>query len=142
MNKEFSKVVSLPERDSGITHSIIRLNNMHIGKGKGKYKRRTALVIRNVESGKWILRYVMGAGGLVKGLTLDAISIDYDGIDALNLKTKQDVKLVVKKASVLQRQIWLCTHPDLIVSTSFKLCWIGMLLTLDSVASKLASLLG
>ncbi|MFC5079535.1 hypothetical protein VTH8203_01522 [Vibrio thalassae] len=139
MKLNVNTIVRLPLHDSGYTHCIARLSNAYVGRSPQKYRRRKVLYIKNIENGRWILRYVMGAGGL-PGLTKDAVALDYDGIEALGANRKE-CSLEIKPATFFQRQIWLCNHPDLVVSTSFRLCWIGLLLTVEAIFDRVLALL-
>ena len=84
-DKIFTNALLLPQQDSGIALSIIRLNNCHIG----HYKRRTPVFIMNTRNRKWTIRYTMGNGGTVKELTKASFAIDYDGLCELDVKYKQ-----------------------------------------------------
>lgn len=133
------RVLKLPDEDVGLSNSIVRLENHHIG--KGKIKRRTALHIKNDENDQWIIRYAMGNGGKVKGLKKEFIALDYDGVNELGVYFKQDVTLSVREAGWWDITKWFWTFPDLNVKFSFRLGVIGFLLGVISFADLLFKLI-
>ena len=54
----FTNILRLPIEDSGMSHSIVRFSNNHIG--DRKIPRRTAVLIKNTANQKWIIRELTG----------------------------------------------------------------------------------
>ena len=140
--KNFSKVVRLDKRDEpGFASSIIRLHNRHLDAKKRdpqRFWRREAVVVKNLDNGQSIVRMVLGSSG-VRNLTLNAIAIDYDGMDALGLSQTayQDdqLQIEVRKANDLDVIRYYWNHPDIgyrtahrIAAISFAMGTIGLLL--------------
>ncbi len=122
---EFLKVIRLPDEDSGIERSIVRVSNNLIG--QGLMSRRSPVLIKNQETKRWIVRYVMGNNGKVKGLNNTTLALDYDAVHDLGVRYGE-TKLEVKKASLVQSIVWLCRSPDLNVRLSMCLSLIGFFL--------------
>ncbi|BEI26567.1 hypothetical protein ACPFUC_001890 [Vibrio cholerae] len=135
----FTNVIDLPERDCGLSQSIIRLANVHIG--HSKIKRRTPLRIINTDNQQWTIRYAMGNNGSVKGLNKSTIAVDYDATQELGVSFKQPVRIIVKKASLFECLTWLATSPDLNVRLNTRLGLLGASLGLVGLAISLISLL-
>lgn len=124
---KINKVIELPLSDSAYSNPVVRLNNIHIG--KGKIVRRTPLHIVNPANGQSTIRYAMGNGGTVKGLTKDAIAVDYDATVELGISFKDEsVELEVKPASIVQSFVWLMNSPDVNVRLNTRLALIGFVL--------------
>lgn len=136
-NKIFSNIVRLPHSDSGMAHSIIRLNNCHIG--KSRIPRRTALFIKNSHNNQWIIRYAMGNSGSVSKLTKNTIALDYDAICDMGVQYEQSVSIIVRKATVFQSMVWLSQSTDLNVRLSFRLAVLGAVLGLTGLLISLPS---
>ncbi|NAX34108.1 hypothetical protein CAG54_00440 [Vibrio sp. V27_P1S3P104] len=132
---KFENVVPLPHADSGLQHSIIRFNNSHIG--KDKIPRRSAMLIRNTESGQWTIRYAMGNSGTLKGLTKTSVALDYDAICELGVQYGKPVSLEVKRASLIKSMHWLMTSPDLNVRLNTRFAVLGAVLGLISLVISL-----
>jgi hypothetical protein len=124
---QFDSVVRLPAEDSGLQHSIVRLNNSHIR----TVGRRTPLIILNGK--RWVIRYSMGNGGTVKNLTKNAIALDYDAICDLGVRFGQPVNLKVRKASVFESMSWLLNSPDLNIRLNTRFALLGVVLGLVSL---------
>ena len=125
-------VVRLENVDAGISNSIVRLSNSMIDAKRIDRKcffRREPLLIRNPDNGSSIIRFGMGSNGL-KGLTKDAIALDYDATDALGVTFKSEVNLEVKRASRRQVYLWFYNHPDLLVQISSRLAMFGAVMGL------------
>lgn len=138
-----SSVVRLPSSDAGIHNAIIRLNSSWIDatrQDRGKFFRRDALIILEPHTGLKTLRYAMGAAGL-KGVTKDAIALDYDAVDALGISFNSPVQLQVRRASVIEVYTWFWEHPDLSVQLSIRLGVVGAVLGIMGFITGLAALL-
>lgn len=123
----FESVVKLPQEDSGLQHSIVRVDNSNVR----FYGRRTPVAIYNLNGNrkKWILRYVMGNNGRVKGLTKRALAIDYDGMCELDLSLHYGTEnLVMRKATTWQCILWLANSTDLNTRLSTRLGLLGAVL--------------
>ncbi|WP_435000240.1 hypothetical protein ACRZ5S_22665 (plasmid) [Vibrio scophthalmi] len=137
-------VLRLPSEDSGLTNSIVRFDNSRVAafnQSKGKFVRRKAVKITNVENKQWIIRYVMGNGGTVKGLKRNCIAIDYDGIVDLSVSYKQPVSLQIKYANWCDTAVWFWDYPELNIRWSFRLGVTGFALGLISIADLLLSMI-
>ena len=124
---KFDKAIQLTDKDSGVSIAIARLNNTLIDKSKtdkSKFFRRQAVKITNRENGYWTLRYCMGSAGL-KGLSKNAIAIDYDAADSLGIRFNQPVDLLVEKASYFRALSWYMRHPDQSVRMNTHLAVLG-----------------
>ncbi len=139
--RQFSSVIPLPDEDAGLTNSIVRLNNIHIGNPDGRITRRTPLVIINSESKQWTLRYAMGNGGTVKGLNKDVLALDYDAICDLGIRYKRDANLIVRKASLIESTRWLICSPDLNVRLNTRFALLGVVLGLVSLVITFVTIL-
>tara|TARA_B100000446_G_scaffold184352_1_gene206134 strand:- start:17432 stop:17869 length:438 start_codon:yes stop_codon:yes gene_type:complete len=140
-SKRFESVVRLPPEDSGLQHSIVRLNNNHIDSKKHdttKFFRRDAVVVINQDNGEKVLRYVMGNPGL--SITKDSLAIDYDAVDHLGIKYKEQVNVEVRAASAIEVLMWFWHHPDLSVNLSVRLGVIGAVLGVLGFMTGLASM--
>jgi len=139
---EMQKVVRLPEKeDPHFAASIVRLHSSHIDarkKNRNKYFRREAVIIKNRETGQWIVRMVLGSKG-ISGLTRDALALDYDGIDALGYTQAvfagEPVDLEITRANDWDVIRYYWNHPDIgyrtahrITAISFGLGLIGLVL--------------
>jgi hypothetical protein len=124
---EVNRVIPLPDEDSGMDHSIVRVNNRNIDSEKmdtSRFFRRQPLIIKNKANNRRILRYVMGHKHL--SIKLNEIAIDYDGIDALGISYKTQVDLVCRKARYHEVIIWFWNHPDLGLSLATRLGVLGL----------------
>ncbi|MCE0761017.1 hypothetical protein LWH94_17705 [Marinobacter sp. G11] len=122
-------VVRLPMADSGLQNSIVRLNNRNMDstrKDRARFFRREPLVIVNNVDGSKILRYAMGSSGL--GICKNAVGLDYDGVDALNIRFKEPVDLEIRRAKRWEVWQWFWQHPDQSVQLSIRLGIAGALL--------------
>lgn len=128
-HKRFTNVVRLPQQDSGNALSIVRLNNKHIV----EFKRRTAVFIQNTHNRKWTIRYTMGNGGTVKGLTKSSFAIDYDGICELDVQYEQPVQIVIRKATLSEALKWLLKSPDLNIRLNTRIALLSAILAIYSV---------
>lgn len=128
-DKIFTNALLLPQQDSGIALSIIRLNNCHIG----HYKRRTPVFIMNTRNQKWTIRYAMGNGGTVKELTKASFAIDYDGLCELDVKYKQPASIIIRKATISESLKWLLKSPDLNIRLNTRLALLSTALAIYSV---------
>lgn len=124
-------VVKLEPCDSGISHSIVRVNNSMVDSKKqdrNRFFRREALLIKNLDNDASIIRFVMGSNSL-KGLTKDAIALDYDATDTLGIETYTDnCNLSVQRATRWQLYMWFYNHPDLLIQISSRLAIFGALM--------------
>ena len=100
MYSQFRSIIALPSADSGLQHSIVRLHNIHIG--ANKIKRRTPVVIKNLDNQKKVIRYAMGNGGTVKKLTKSTIALDYDGVNDLGVYFEQEGRFIVREATLVE----------------------------------------
>lgn len=135
--------VQLPPQDSGLQLAIARFHNRHIDAkrlDRSKFFRRDALCIVNLDNNARIIRYAMG-GAAVKGVCMDAIGLDYDGVDALGIRFHQPARLVVRRALRWEVIHWLATYPDLSVRLSIQLGLLGACLGVLGFAIGLISLL-
>ncbi|GMQ49628.1 hypothetical protein VB10N_46270 [Vibrio sp. 10N] len=128
-HKIFTNVVRLPQQDSGNALSIVRLNNKHIG----EFKRRTAVFIQNTHNRKWTIRYIMGNGGTVKGLTKSSLAIDYDGICDLAVQYEQPARIIIRKATFNESLMWLLKSPDLNIRLNTRIALLSAVLAIYSV---------
>lgn len=135
MKTSITTVVPLPTSDAGMQRSIVRFNNSRIG--KNKISRRTAMFIQNKANGQWTIRYAMGNAGNVKGLTKEAIALDYDAVNELGITFSTPVQLEVKKSDLVRSMLWLATSPNLNVRLSFRFAILGAVLGLISLAISL-----
>lgn len=130
----FERIVQLTPEDSGLSNNIVRLNNIWIDSKKmnrSVYFRRDPVVIKNTENGQTIVRYVMGSPG---GFSVkkSELAIDYDGMDTLGVQRGQECHLLVKRANIVERLVWLLKHPDLNVNLSIRLALLSVVLGLLS----------
>ncbi|MBD0788229.1 hypothetical protein HUO09_17880 [Vibrio sp. Y2-5] len=103
-------IVRLPDVDSGPSQNLIRVHNSNMK----PFRRRMPVVIHNIDSGKWTIRYIVG-GNSLKGLTKTSVGLDYDAYVELGIdRAKKPYNLVVKKANIAQVNIWLMRSPDAI----------------------------
>jgi hypothetical protein len=122
VSMKIENVVPLPLEDSGLQHCIVRLNNRNMDskrKDPKRFYRREPLVIVNRLDGSKILRYAMGHSG--QRICKTAIGLDYDAVDALNIRFRQDVDLEVRRATRWEIWRWFWHHPDQSVQLSIKL---------------------
>lgn len=129
----FSTVVRLPAEDAGLQNSIVRIANCNVGSKPTQFARRTPVVITNTANKKWILRYVMGNGGTVRGLTKTAVALDYDGVCDLGVQYEQSGSLTISNATLHHSMLWLMNSPDLNVKLSMRFAVLGALLGLVSL---------
>ena len=138
---QFSLVIPLPVEDSGLTNSIVRLNNIHIGKSKSHIARRTPLLIMNQDTRQWTVRYAMGNGGTVKGLNKNVLALDYDAICDLGVRFGQPSNISIHKASLMESMRWLMSSPDLNVRLNTRFALLGVALGLVSLLITLITIL-
>ncbi|MFU7507003.1 hypothetical protein ACA544_18230 [Vibrio cholerae] len=75
------------------------------------------------------MRPSLTRSGTVKGLTKDAIAVDYDATVELGISFKDEsVELEVKPASMVQSFVWLMNSPDVNVRLNTRLALIGFVL--------------
>ena len=77
-----NQVVMLTGDDAGLHNLIARVRNNHI---KRDFQRREAVIIKNLETGTKIIRYVMGESQNLE-LERGTIAVDYDGLVSLGYK--------------------------------------------------------
>ncbi|NMT03675.1 hypothetical protein HKB22_01840, partial [Vibrio parahaemolyticus] len=97
---KIESVVRLPMEDSGLGHNIVRLNNRNVDskrKDPNRFFRREPVVIYNPHNGTKVIRYVMGNPGTMS-ITKNAVGLDYDAVDALGVKFKEEVSLEMRRA--------------------------------------------
>lgn len=135
------QVRRLPDQDSGLSLCIVRLENHHVGTKPGQFPRRTPVRITNRNNGKWIIRYVMGNGGSVKGLDRRSIALDYDACYELSVKYRQPENITVTYAGHMDVVRWLWSFPDLNIKWSFRISVIGFWLGIVSLADLLTKYL-
>ncbi|BBM67885.1 hypothetical protein VA249_45310 (plasmid) [Vibrio alfacsensis] len=135
---KINNVVPLPHSDSGMQHSIVRLNNSAIG--KTKISRRTAMFILNKQNGLSTIRYAMGNSGNIKGLTKNSIALDYDAINELGIAFNRPEELTVTPATLCQSMRWLMTSSDLNVRLNTRFALLGAILGLVSLIITLITL--
>ena len=126
------RAIPLAYEDSGLNKSIVRFHSSNMDSKRVKpdrFYRREALIIKNRETGDSVLRYAMGNPGGIS-LAKDQIGLDYDGVDALNIRFRQDVDLEVRRAKTWEIYRWFLNHPDLGIQLSVKLGFVGALLGL------------
>lgn len=128
---KISSTTPLPRDDFAIAYSIVRLNNSHIG--KQKILRRTPLIITNLDTQSWILRYAMGNNGSIKGLTKKVIALDYDAISELGIQYNQRSNLEIRKASLFESLFWLMWSPDLNIRLNTRFALLGTILGIVSL---------
>lgn len=119
------KVIEL--LDGNYSNPRVRLNNFHLDKSKtnkDKFFRREPLIIINKNNGKWVIACCLGSPG-IKGLTKDAIGLEYDSADMLGIKFHQECNLVIKKAPFLKRLQWYWSHPDQATQLAMQMSIIG-----------------
>lgn len=121
MELSVTKVIPLPDTDSGLHNSIVRLHNVWIDgkKQDHRFYRRDALLIVNKQNGQRVLRYVMGNASLP--VTKQACALDYDAIDALSIRYNMPVDLKIRRASRIEVYRWFWGHPDLGIQLSIRL---------------------
>ncbi|MEZ9863862.1 hypothetical protein [Vibrio breoganii] len=119
-------VLRLPPEDSGLSHSIVRLANFHIG--KKRFPRRTPMLITNTKNGNWVIRYVMGNNGSIARLNRHSIAVDYDAVSDLEINFGSSNAIRIEKASLLKCLTWLLTHSDLTVRLSMRFAVLGAVL--------------
>ncbi|MFC6674322.1 hypothetical protein [Marinobacterium aestuariivivens] len=123
-------VVRLPMEDSGLQHSIVRLNNRNIDsrrEDRNRFFRREPVMIVNPESRTKVLRYAMGNPGHLS-IPKCAVALDYDAVDALGIRSKDTVNLEVRRAKRWEVWQWFWYHPDQSVQLSIKLGVVGAVL--------------
>lgn len=128
--------------DAGLGNLIARIHNTHI---KRTFKRRDAVIIKNIDNGASIIRYVMGGSYLFEGKPSSLIAFDYDGYDTLGLPYKPteviDCNLQVRKATVLEKYLYLSKHPDLSIQLSIRLGLLGAVLGFAGLVLGIISLI-
>ncbi|HEP8970320.1 TPA: hypothetical protein VDU83_002658 [Pseudomonas aeruginosa] len=123
-------VVQLPPEDSGIQNSIVRFHNSRMDSkkaDKSRFFRREPLMIINPETGARVLRVAMGNPGL-EGIVKNGVGLDYDAVDALGVRFNRDVKLEVRRATILDVYQWYWQHPDVGLRLSSRLGIVGGIL--------------
>ncbi len=136
-------VVQLPPADAGLHNAIVRLHNGRIDakrQDKQRFFRREPLVVINPDNGAKIVRYAMGAAGLA-GVRRDTIALDYDALDALSIRPKQEVAITVRRATLFEVYAWFWNHPDLSVQLSIRLGIAGAVLGVMGFLTGVASFL-
>jgi hypothetical protein len=124
-----TEVVELPEKDQGINQAIVRIYPGRLDRTKrdpARFKRRQAVLIVNADTSAETLRFVMGAshGGVKK----NAVSLDYDAIDALGISFKQSVTLKVRPATKYEILRHYLEHPDMSIQVAMRLALWGITL--------------
>lgn len=123
---KFNKVVSLPYEMAGLQQNAVKLFGTHIyGKNTvNVFRRREAVVIKNLSNGQTCIRYAFGAGRL-PGVTKSSIALDYDGISELGISGDEDVSLEMRSATTYDLCKWFWSYPEVGIRFSFKLATIG-----------------
>ncbi|HGS5039446.1 TPA: hypothetical protein ACMDS2_003544 [Vibrio parahaemolyticus] len=127
---KIESVVRLPMEDSGLGHNIVRLNNRNVDskrKDPNRFFRREPVVIYNPDNGTKVIRYVMGNPGTMS-ITKNAVGLDYDAVDALGVKFKEEVSLEMRRARWWEIYQWFWFHPDFSIRLSIRLGVVGALL--------------
>lgn len=109
----FTKTTPLPPEDGGL--GVIRLYKDYIdGKkvDKAKFFRKDLVVIRNKDNGRKAVRLVVGAGSKCPGITREALGLDYDARDELQIGRDGVANLEVSAATFADKAMWLWNHPD------------------------------
>ncbi|WP_299021258.1 hypothetical protein [uncultured Photobacterium sp.] len=122
---EMTNLIRLPDHDAGAM--IVRVENSNIDsqrKDETKFFRREPVVIENLENGRWVVRYVMGNPGTVKGLQRHTLALDYDAIDGLFAKYGEG-RFVVRRANMVEIGRWLWFESELNNKLAFRLATIG-----------------
>lgn len=137
-------VVRLPDADSGMQHSIVRFNNRRLDSKRQdpeRFHRREPVVIINPQNGAKVLRYAMGTPG---GLSVcrDWIAIDYDGVDALGVRYKEEVSLTVRRAKLLEIYAWFWSHADLSIRIAIRMGLVGVGLGLLGLVTGVLGMIG
>lgn len=138
MNPTFTatKVVRLPEADSGIDKAIVRIYSGRIDASKtdpARFRRRQPVLLINEDTGGRTLLFAMGAGA-VRGISRSAVGIDYDARDALGLCYRDGgdtvSNITVRPASYrdIVRHYW--GHPDMGYQVSIRIGLLGLSLGL------------
>lgn len=130
MGAKPQSVVRLPMEDSGLGHNIVRLNNRNVDskrKDPNRFFRREPVVIYNPDNGTKVIRYVMGNPGTMS-ITKNAVGLDYDAVDALGVKFKEEVSLEMRRARWWEIYQWFWFHPDFSIRLSIRLGVVGALL--------------
>jgi len=125
---EFTKAIGLPAEFCGPQHSVVKLFGAHI-QGRNKenvFKRREAVLIKNVENGQTCIRYAMGGGNLP--LDRFTFAIDYDGMVELGVRKDEKINVVMKKASTFDLMKMYYSHPEVGIRFSFRLSVVGVVL--------------
>ena len=126
------KVKKLSYEDTGLSKSVARFHSSNIDskrRDQARFFRREALIIENRETGDKVLRYAMGNPGGIS-LTKKEVGLDYDAVDALNIRFNTDVALDVRRAKPWEIYRWFLNHPDLGIQLSVKLGFVGAVLGL------------
>lgn len=139
-----NKVVQLKREDAGLQRSIVRLHNQRVHKGQrvggGLFRRNQPVAILQPDTKAKVIRFVMGTGSGVAGVTRDAIMLDYDAIDALGVPFDKPVELTVRAASFMEVLRWYYNHPDMGQRLSTRLGVTGAVLGFISLVPMLRDL--
>lgn len=127
---EFTKAISLPAEFCGPQHSVVKLFGAHIhGRNtENVFKRREAVLIKNLENGQTCIRYAMGGGNL--SLDRFSFAIDYDGMVELGIRKEEKLNVVMKKAGTFDLMKMYYSHPEVGIRFSFRLSVVGVVLAL------------
>ncbi|MGR5296943.1 hypothetical protein ACPV5U_19220 [Vibrio mediterranei] len=129
--KKFTKAIELPAHDSGPSNCIVRVHNLHVT----HFKRRQLVVISQTETGRRTLRYVMGGGSKIIGLTKTTLAIDYDAFVDLGVSRKDSgLSLEMRKANWFDAFRWFWNCPDVLVRLNWRFLLVAMAFTLISFA--------
>lgn len=134
-----SRVAELPLRDSGPSLAIARLYGNHLDRTRSdpkRFARRQALSVRNLENGRSIVRFAMGAGRI--GVRKDEIALDYDAADALGIRFGEAVNLEVRPAQRLEVLRFYLSHQDMNIRFATQLALAGVLLGIASITLSVA----
>ncbi|OEE34977.1 hypothetical protein A1QO_06220 [Vibrio genomosp. F10 str. ZF-129] len=127
LNLKVTKVTMLSKNDAGPSHAMVRLNNSNIGSDKNKFGRLKPLLITNMDSGSWTIRYVRGQSNETQQLSKNMAAIDYDAAAEIGVSYRGDVNIVITEAKLIYSVIWLWTASNLNVRLSFRLGLLGFI---------------
>jgi hypothetical protein len=118
-------VISLAKDEIRDSKEHVRLNN-HLLKS---FKRNQAIVIKNLDTNAYVLRYVRGSNGL-RGLTKSTLACDYDTIIELGITDVSAVRLSVEKASLWHIVHSQWNHQNAAIRFNFRIAIIAFVLGL------------